>query len=83
MDVWWLFVWAFLCVLSPPGLPAVRAQVLGLLNGELDARRGRGRGRSIIGLVLDGLSLGWRFNWVSCFLCGTSGESGWESEKFG
>ena len=44
-----VIVWAFLCVLSP-GLPAVRAQVLGLL--KLDACPGMGRGRSMIGLGL-------------------------------
>ena len=50
-------VWAFLCVLSPPGLPAVRAQVLGLLKGELDARPGRGRGRWVgIGWVGFGMA---------------------------
>ena len=54
----------FVC-LSLLGLPAVRARVLGLLKGELDARHGREQGRSIIRLKLGGFGSGWRF---MCFL---------------
>lgn len=59
-----VIVWAFLYVLSPPGLPVVRARVLGLLKGELDAHPGRGRGRSVIGLgwIWDGVLLGFLFS---------------------
>lgn len=57
--VWEAIRLGVLCVLSPPGLPAVRARVLGLLKGELDACPGMGWG---CGRLIDWLALGW-FGW--------------------